>query len=144
ERATMLAEAETALAAERRQWERSRVNLIGEVEGLENRILNYRRKLIDHEAALGQGPFARPAGAPPYQGGARLVATPNRLLLPAPKNLAPAPPLTPPSPPYQEGSGGVETDRRLEALDGLAKELADQRLHVAEQCERLLSIEQMW
>ena len=130
DRVASLAEAEQDLAAQQARWGKRRLKLEKEVEGLENRINNYRRRL----GAL-RGSGAREAGATE-----REEQQPSVAGLPIASDAAPADagPLA--------SSPGVDGDyeRRLAALDAVAGELADQRLHLVEECERFLRAQQSW
>jgi chromosome segregation ATPase len=89
-----------------------------EVDGLESRIRNQRLKLVEQEQAL-----------------ARLEASsaqPLTTVIP----LAPAA-LTP-------SAFEAELQERTDALERLASELADQRLYLTEQCERLVKAQEQW
>ncbi len=130
ERARMLAEREQAvniavreLTEERRRWDRARLHLAGETEGLEARIANQRRKLLDHQTELALLP-----GIPPADEITEVIEESIDT------SGSPVRPL-----PLRH-----DLTSRLAALEKLSTELADQRVHLTEQCERLLMIQQRW
>jgi hypothetical protein len=113
QRAIDLTDAVRNLADERRHWEETRIALEKEAEGLDARIRNQRRKLLDFR--------------------------PN----PSLEQATPATPEVPTaSPARSEAEAMIET--RLAELDQLAGELSDQRLYLAEQCERLNQARKRW
>ncbi len=115
-REAVVGRAEQELAEQWQHWEQARHDMEKEVEGLQNRVRNYRRKLAEHGAEL-----RRPADAAP----------------PAASPAAPAPAPALPAPP-------TEDDPRLTDLEVLSGELADQRRQLAEGCERLARAQQQW
>jgi pSer/pThr/pTyr-binding forkhead associated (FHA) protein len=120
QRALVLEAAEHDLAGQGRHWERTRARLQREVEGLETRIRNCRRKLADEQLRFGPDP-RDPADAP-------------TVLIPAPAGTD-----APPRP------GRVEPpEAQLAELERLTGELADQRLQLAELCERLALAQDAW
>jgi hypothetical protein len=129
QRETGLVGAEEDLQEEWRQWEGVRLGLQTEVEGLENRIRNQRRKLAEQEQAL-QRPEAgtRPHAADQEQPAATGDGGPG----PQTARAAETP-----------ADDDVPGDR-LAALERLAGDLADQRLHLAEECARLAAARQKW
>lgn len=148
-----LADAELELADLRAQAEDRRRRIDREVEGLENRVRNHRRKVqeLEQEIALRELQL----GLPP---GGRLVAEPARAAaaLPAPARplLALLPPGSPDAPAPDTAAAKQsppllpavprEWDSELSALEELAHNLADQRLQLLEQWERLLRAQQSW
>jgi pSer/pThr/pTyr-binding forkhead associated (FHA) protein len=158
-RARGLADAEDHLADERLRWEDTRYLMERELAGLNTRARNQRRKLLDldHElesalekrrlqagtaAATAPGPVeiidivvstsaTRATQAPPEQGAADKGQGPEERGL----AVVPAPVPTSLSPVFWP---------RLAALERLASELAEQRVQLAEQCERVLWTHQRW
>jgi hypothetical protein len=123
-----LADAERDLEDQKHHWERVRHNLQKEAEGLENRVRNQRRKLAD----VGQELLRREAGVherAPAPGQETSAGDP-----PAPAAEAAAP----------TGDGSAVPDERFAVLERLASEVADQRLHLVEQCARFAEIQQRW
>jgi hypothetical protein len=134
-----LARAGRELDAQQKLWQRNRLRLQKEAEGLENRIRNYRRKILDQEQeALRLSAILRAQGTPdrdPLAEGARQVPT----------NADPSlsRPCAAPASELQERERQVqgaedEVLNRLAGLEQLAEDLADQRLHLAEQWQWLL------
>jgi hypothetical protein len=112
-----------------------------EVAGLENRIRNHRRKIIDLEQEVAK--LDNVTGSRGMQGSEALSgeretpcavnesqSTGSRPDLAEPTTLLP--------------DLEVEVQQRLTGLENLAGDLADQRLHLAEQWERLLMARQRW
>jgi DNA repair exonuclease SbcCD ATPase subunit len=128
DRAATLAEAEQDLAAQQARWNKRRLKLEKEVEGLEHRINNYRRKLGALQVSSGPE-----TGASESEDQQPPVADARPL-----SNTAPADAV----PPIPGVNGDYE--RRLAVLDTIAGELADQRLHLVEECERFLRAQQSW
>jgi hypothetical protein len=124
QQAINLTDAETALTEERRRWEQRRLQLEKEAEGLEARIRNQRHKLLEQEDALRR--------LQPSQ--ANDAETPN-----VPQTAA----AEPPQPQCEDPERRV-VESRLAELDRLAGELADQRLYLAEQCQRLNIARKKW
>jgi hypothetical protein len=114
-RARELSDGEYLLGEHRRQWEETRQSLEAEAEGLESRVRNLRRKVQDQEKD------AQPGGTVPP--------------LPAPAEAAVA---------RSQPEFGAAERQRLTALEALAGELADRRLHLLEQAARLAQIQQEW
>jgi hypothetical protein len=115
-RATALGDAERLLADERHTWEARRADLQREAEGLESRVRNLRRKLQEHE-----------------QEALRLGVT------------APAPIAEPgPSAPIPRRFVSESESIRLAHVEALSCTLADQRLHLLEQAERLTRARDEW
>ena len=139
EREAMLNRQEHELAKAKRHWEQVRLRLEREVEDLENRIVNSRRKLLDQEEQRKRlsDPF-NPASS-------KATATASE----SPKQALPAAAL------LSFGSQWLQRERqlegmeaesasRLQALQQVAGELGDQRLYLAEQYERLGMAQQQW
>jgi hypothetical protein len=131
-----LAQAAATIEQEKQQWQKARLHLEMEAEGLENRIRNQRRKLMDlagsRDATIPSSlPVADPAEGPPP---ASQPAVPDAHDPCAGKGLAiPEQTLT-------TALSGPD----VISLEILAQELADQRLHLAEQWERLLLAQERW
>lgn len=108
------------LAEERRHWQITRLHLEQESEGLQARIANSRRKLLESETELHR-----------------------RKLVPSAEEVsAPEEPIAEST---TEGKPGRDDLRlRLAALERFSEALADQRIHLTEQCERLLRVQQDW
>jgi pSer/pThr/pTyr-binding forkhead associated (FHA) protein len=146
-RAMELTRAEQDLSRRVERWEDARFSRERELEGLENRVRNQRRLLLDQQSELARlhaviGSLqGRPAPA-------EMPAAPLRgLTPPAPATTLPAPQaieIILPEPADAEDSFAADWQRRLMLLETLAAELADQRLHLAEQFERLLLARQRW
>jgi hypothetical protein len=106
--------AERGLAEQWQQWEETRRGLEAEAEGLETRVRNLRRKALDQEQEA-----HRRGGAP--------------AALPVPVAVARA-----------QREPSVAEREQLAALEALAAELTDQRLHLLEQAERLIRAREEW
>ena len=135
ERELLLVDGERGLAAEQQHWQHKHRTLEREAEGLENRIRNFRRKIFDQEQEVRRletvlfdlapaGPGGAYEGArrehrtgPPGAGTAAPGRMPARIEVPGPP---------------------------LEHLERLSGEVADQRLILAEYCERLAQTQQHW
>jgi hypothetical protein len=119
QRQQALASAELELAEQRRQAEARHRRLENEAAGLENRIYHQRSRLLELQAAA--------------------VKT---------QSLAPVMPSSPESAVEPHTDAGLPfeltTQRRQMILDRIAADLADQRVHLAEQCERWLTVRQGW
>ncbi len=158
QRAAALADTERRLDDEKYRWEKARGRLIREAEGLDARIRNQRRKSIDQQQEILQlearlrglhAAVAEPSGQPPAVGGR-----------PAPEGSIPVTVVTvvpgtfPPGPDLPIVNSGNEQAhlaesertiaRRATALIRLAEDLADQRLLLVEQWERLARIHEGW
>jgi chromosome segregation ATPase len=135
---TDLAARDEKFVAEKRRWEKTLLSLVKEAEGLENRIRNYRLKLAEEEQTVAclerQGndqaestPTAREPAAAPLPRHAIAIAGP-------------------PSDEIQESTTHLRAweaglQQYWAVLEKLVGDLADQRLHLAEQCERLALIQ---
>jgi chromosome segregation ATPase len=111
-----LDDSERALCDEWQHWEETRRTVRAEVEGLESRVRNLRRKVYEQEMEAknrGDAPATVPAESVPT-------------VVPARAELAP------------------EQRERLAELEVLAEALADQRLHMLEQAARLVRAEEQW
>src|SRR5581483_2862084 len=117
-RSRELEEAEYGLAEQWRQWEAGRQGREAEAEGLESRIRNLRRKVHEYEQEARQRGLIPPP-----------VAVPAAEAVPAP---------------VQEVPLTADERKRLAALEALAGELADRRLHLLEQAARLARAEETW
>ncbi len=114
-RAREVADAERAVAEQYQFWDQTRTAVQAEVEGLESRVRNLRRKVQEQEKDA-----QRPGLNAPH---------------PEPVEAAQAVPRPQPVLAEQE---------RLVALEVLAGELADQRRHLLEQAARLARAQQDW
>ncbi len=127
ERAGALGDAQRSFAAQQADARASRTNLDREIEGLENRVRNLRRKLADHEQDLAR------------LGGAALPPPP-----PAAERPEPGHPLAPDAAEDKADPQNVAAARLLAELGALADVLADQRLQLAEQWQRFLVAQRAW
>jgi hypothetical protein len=123
QREMLLAGIERELLDDKQRWEGSLLHLTKEVGGLENRIRNQRRRMLEQREdtnRLGTSPVVLQAVLPPPSEPASEASSvsPAR---PCPTDVA-------------------EVDR----LEELAGDVADQRLHLVEQYERLVWIETGW
>jgi hypothetical protein len=119
-RSAAVAKAESSWAARERQARRAHDALLREIDGLEARARNQRRRLEDeYQAAPPAGREGFAADVPP------VVAPPG--LLPAPV-------------PEPDGATAAQAD----ALQRVADLLADQRLHLLEQWRGLLELQEAW
>src|SRR5262249_30776554 len=118
-----LSAAQRVLAVQDARSRAARTALQKEAQGLETRIRNLRNKLAEYEKELGR-----------KQGGPEPVPAPMAVLVPPRSSLTPS------------GSGDPEDEQGqcLVRLEGLAEDLADQRLRLAEQWERFLRTQQDW
>jgi chromosome segregation ATPase len=122
-----LEQRERALAGDRELWEAKRPVLKKEVEGLETRIQNQRRRMQEQESEI-------------LRLNTVIETLQTRASLPERPPVVELAPVASPSPDVaavllQEADD--EFKRRIAELDALAGELADQRLHLTEQCQRL-------
>jgi len=129
-RAREIAEGERILAEQCQYWEQTRGALQAEVEGLENRVRNLRRKVQEQEKAVGSGSRQSAVAAtvdslPP----AGSVVSGSRQLT-ADASVGPLPP--------------ADGHCLLDPLEALAGELADQRWHLLEHAARLARAQQEW
>jgi pSer/pThr/pTyr-binding forkhead associated (FHA) protein len=141
QREMLLLEIERELLDDKQRWEGTRLQLTKEVEGLENRVRNQRRRMLEQ-----QQESIRPETPVDSPGAAVESAVPV--------------PVPDPDPAGKSGTGSgtgtgtgalvprcqasVTQSDRLELLEKLTGELADQRLHLAEQYQRLVWIEADW
>jgi chromosome segregation ATPase len=143
QREAALNQRERDVAGEKQHWEHARFQLHQEAQGLETRIANARRKLVEQEQELSrlQGVLDPTAKAKTPE------PTANAALAPAPE---PAPvavlPLSSPAQQPQQKIERREAALRngLALLQRLAGDLADQRLYLAEQFERLGYVQLQW
>jgi hypothetical protein len=134
QRETLLAGIERELLDDKQRWEEQLLHLAKEVEGLENRIRNQRRRMLEQqeEATRLEAKLAALRGAAePAASEPAPDATPAMLPVPTDPTIVVA---------QAPRADGAEVER-LEILTG---ELADQRLHLIEQFERLVWIEAGW
>ncbi|HKI38144.1 MAG TPA: FHA domain-containing protein [Gemmataceae bacterium] len=116
-RAREVSDNENNLAEQWQYWEDTRQTLEAEAEGLETRVRNLRRKVHEQEAQRRVALLAPPAAAPAEAATAPLPAQPEL---------------------------DAEERERLTSLEGLAQELADQRMHLLEQFTRLARAQEEW
>src|SRR5262249_17218686 len=112
---------ESDLTQETRHWQAVRLRLQEEVRGLENRVANARRKLLEQ-----QQEFNRP----------------QEIVHQVPSGQAHPVAIVPTPPPPEPTE--AEFRSRLAMLQQLAGEVADQRLCLAEQYELLAQARQQW
>ncbi|MCI0458302.1 MAG: protein kinase [Gemmataceae bacterium] len=141
ERESALADNERALDDDKYSWEKTRALLLREAEGLDTRVRNQRRKILEQQQEIQQlearlrslqTPLT-PNPSPPGGEGSNA--------LPSVADPVPAPP---PEPQHEVGEAEHAIDRRARALARFAEELADQRLLLMEQWERLARLHQGW
>lgn len=106
-------------AEEQRDWEERKATLERDLEGLNNRIRNQRRKIVEQEREL-----ARLGAFHPNSGGS----------VPAAHTSAPPP----------AASATVPLEEELADLERLADVVAGQKLYLAEQCCRLRELHERW
>jgi chromosome segregation ATPase len=153
EREAALLQAEQHLVKEKQRWETDRLRLQKEIEGLEARVSNYRRKIHEQEQELAR------RDSDPRSLDVELIANPSSPHPVSQVSLATANHEVPRDdasisspavvPEGQQCDGQIrqqerEGQHRLASLEKLAGELADQRLYLAEQCERLAQTQQHW
>jgi chromosome segregation ATPase len=134
-------EADQRLRAEQERWHAEHQRLTQELDSLESRIRNYRRKLQEQQQEV-----------------IRLEAVIGALNL---ARTGEARPTTPTVEPALAATAGLATEgieerewklsqaeaellKRTAAVESLAAELADQRLLLAEECERLAQTQVNW
>jgi chromosome segregation protein len=143
QREAALVEAGRRLLLERQEWDHARLGLQEEAEGLENRITNHRRKVIEQEGEiLRLGRARRQLLEPPAAGGGPAPSVPANGE-PAPATVV----LDDEARELQEEQwrqAAADLHLRMAALEQLSAELADQRLRLLEQCERLARTQQDW
>jgi pSer/pThr/pTyr-binding forkhead associated (FHA) protein len=141
-----LAEGEARLLDEKQRWLATRLLLEREVEGLENRIRNHRRKILDQEqekARLENILRELHLTSPALPAPASLAVTePGTALVPVPAAVPPIQELDQRELRLQEAEAHLQ--HRLAVLECLAGELADQRLQVVEYWERFYQTQQHW
>jgi chromosome segregation ATPase len=151
QRDTELAEAVSDLDTEKRHWQGTRLHLEREAEGLESRIRNHRRKLLDLEqeikrlegvvqARLEEG--ANDAAAAAVPGVALVIETVPSSNVPAIASVLSLPVECERH--EQSVEAESELQDRLATLEQLAGDIADQRLHLAEQWQHLLRARHHW
>jgi len=144
QREAVLQEGERSLTKEKQAWNETRLRLDKEVEGLEKRVHSYRRKIIDQEQEvlgleiLRRDVQSRPSNdavslSPPAENGSRQE---NPTAAGAGANQGQA------REQLHEAEDALQ--RRLAELEALSAELADQRLYLAEECERLAQGQLRW
>lgn len=140
ERELLLADADRDLVAAEHRWDQKRHALEKEVEGLENRARNFRRKIYDEEQEV------RRLEAVLEDLQARIHEAQAAAVLrePSPAPVEAAVPLMelPPTAEVAEPAEAPGPD--LSELEDLTAEVADQRLSLFEQCERLARAQQLW
>lgn len=146
-----LVEANEQLTDQQLDWEERRQDLEKEAVGLEHRVRNYRFKVIELqqevarlETALRQRPETPANAALPTSP----PAAANALTQHEPTQSAGVPITLAPTEVPTAAILRDEVDRELRecvaALETLTSELADQRLYLTEQCQRLHDARQHW
>lgn len=142
-----LTDLERDLTDQRRRCQEMRLRLEKETEGLETRVGNQRRKIVDHEQELARldtalkEKKALAAGLETTLEGQEAV--PDVTAEPVAKK-APAVEVSSSESSVEIAALKKSCEDRLRSLEKLSSELADQRLHVAEQCERLVQSQHRW
>jgi hypothetical protein len=131
QRESLLAEIERELLDEKEHWEGTRVHLEKEIEGLQARARHLRQKLLEQQEETARQGVNEPA---PFGAGELANAVPVAL----PVKVIPAQPV-------REIVRLSEAEsERLNVLERLTGDLADQRVHLVEQLEWLVSAEDNW
>jgi hypothetical protein len=135
QRESLLAEVERELLDEKEQWKGARVHLEKEIEGLDTRARNQRQRMLELQEEANQ--------LQAKIGELRADVEPEvQAAQPPDDNVSPPGPAAAPAPmPAPTGEAEWEQVTRL---DRLASDLADQRVHLAEQCECLVRAEENW
>jgi hypothetical protein len=144
-RAAEVADTARRLADEQHHWQKARLHLEKEAEGLENRVRNYRGKVLEQEQEIARLGAVLNDLQQRYAAAAHPPAA-----LPAPTADVPCPAVE-----SQDNPALVEHEARLRAaeaglhkrrssLEALADQLADQRLQLVEEWERLALLENSW
>jgi hypothetical protein len=120
-RAAAVEEAERAWADRDRRTRHAHAHLLKEIEGLEARAVNLRRRLAEREA----GESRRNGDATPPEAGSTTPVVEPPVLAPVAEPAA-------------------SPEAEAEALRRTADRLADQRLHLLEQWGRLLEVHEAW
>jgi hypothetical protein len=124
-------------ADEQREWEERKAGLERELEGLNNRVRNQRRKVVDQERDLARlGELLRRA-----QRG--VAPSPEPVLAVEPGDL-PAPDATESGLSPERFAAVLPLDEGLGELERLADVVAGQKLQLAEQCRQLHDLQQRW
>lgn len=131
QRESLLSEIERELLDEKEQWEGTRVHLEKEIEGLQARARHLRQKLLEQQEET-----ARQDVIGATQSAAGELASSVPLALPV---------VGMPVEPIREVTTLPESEcQRLEVLERLTGDLADQRVHLVEQLEWLVRAEDNW
>jgi chromosome segregation ATPase len=139
EREAALAAGTRRLADQKRTWEERRRDLCREAEGLEARIANHRCKIADQEKeAAGLTALVQEL----QDRASQRASTPPAGLPPAPESGIGA--LSLEQHAWELRNAEATLRERCASLDALAGELADQRLHLTEQCRRLAQARRQW
>jgi pSer/pThr/pTyr-binding forkhead associated (FHA) protein len=143
QRKAVVEEAEQKLAEEQRHWQEVRLQRTQEVEGLESRVRNQRRKILDQEqAAVRLEALMR--------GVKEIPALSSESPIPSEPAAASTVPPTVASPDelgqreWRLRTAEADLQSRTVALEALAGELTDQRLQLAEEFTWLAQVEQRW
>jgi hypothetical protein len=150
QRENALLDAERALGDDKHQWEHKRKLAEQEVYGLESRINNQRRKLLEQQHEISRSSKSQEAGGRSQESGIKSQKSG------ASSSLTPdSCPLTPDACPLTADGGArsspsdiqaaeQESQRRAAQLDLLAGQLADQRLLLLEHWQRLVETQVQW
>ena len=152
QREAAIAEAVRQQDAQQQQWQQTKVVLQQEVQGLENRVANQRRKLVEQERELARLEQAgRELQNPPLRAVPPVSPAPALPVIDSVEETLPpfvrvtwtgAPRLEQEKQRLRQAE--AELQQRVAALEKLSGKLSDQRLHLAEQSERLLQAQQSW
>lgn len=163
ERQNLLALAEQEMEDQKQQMQEMRLHLEKEAQGLENRIHNYRRKITDMERevvrlqqqaraarAANEPSAATPVSSVPGEPPSPTDGTTTVATAPSPSSSAPEPAAAAPSrpeitlPAVETHPADPRVEEKLAHLEKLSGELADQRLHLLEQCQRMVQGQHNW
>jgi hypothetical protein len=141
QREATLVEVERTLAQEKSHWEADRKHREQEIEGLESRIANQRSKLqeLEKEVARRQQVARDLENHHSAAGQSNLETVAPGPRVPIPSEAAPVDGHT-----WRVKQLEAELRSRIATLETVAGELADQRLRLAEQCERFGRARQTW
>jgi hypothetical protein len=137
-----LTDAARALADDRHQWQYKRQLLEQEVHGMESRLISQRHKLNEHRAQLVrvEATLRDVNGTVPPP--AVFIENEPRYLEPMPAETPPRSPRSPEEAHLRELESMI--NQRVTCLDGVAENLADQRLELVEHWQRIARTQQEW
>jgi hypothetical protein len=139
QRDAAVTEAEHRLDEQQLRWQEKRLALEKELDGLENRVANQRRKLFEQEQELARlGTMNCTSQVAPLAVSTALPSgsESSPVLLPTVVETGP--------PAWQLCEAEAGLQQRVQALEAIAGDLADQRMHLAEQSQRLVQMQQHW